>query len=134
MAMARDTMLHLSSNTVAAMRGKVFLLAAYWLVLVGLFVAAAEYILRRRGIEPWRPAPVAVRVSPGGRFFVKHPTLGYTHIPGHFIVTLGTGYSFRVTHLPDTLRITHPLDSYSRPGVKLEIWIFGCSFTHGWSL
>jgi hypothetical protein len=38
-----------------------------------------------------------------------------------------------VTHDARTLRITHPVDpagAESRP----EIWIFGCSFTHGWSL
>jgi lysophospholipase L1-like esterase len=49
-------------------------------------------------------------------------------------VTLPEGYAFTVTHLPNTLRVTHPLptDAHERP--TPEIWIFGCSFTHGWSL
>ncbi|HVS80572.1 MAG TPA: hypothetical protein VHE60_02430 [Pyrinomonadaceae bacterium] len=38
-----------------------------------------------------------------------------------------------MTHLSYGLRITHPLSTY--PGKpKKEIWIFGCSLTHGWSL
>ena len=69
------------------------------------------------------------------KFFSKHPTLGYSHIAGKFTVTLGDGYSFKVTHLPNTLRITHPLNTYGQEDLqKEEIWIFGCSFTHGWSL
>lgn len=49
-------------------------------------------------------------------------------------MTLGTGYSFIVTHMPNTLRITHPISNYNDDSHKQEIWIFGCSFTHGWSL
>ncbi len=55
-------------------------------------------------------------------------------IPGHFTVTLGTGYAFKVTHLPTTLRITHSADGYETPRAKEEIWLFGCSFTHGWTV
>jgi hypothetical protein len=36
--------------------------------------------------------------------------------------------------LPTTLRITHSADGYETPRAKEEIWLFGCSFTHGWSL
>jgi hypothetical protein len=38
-----------------------------------------------------------------------------------------------MTHLSNGSRITHPLNTYSANS-KQEIWIFGCSFTHGWSL
>jgi hypothetical protein len=47
---------------------------------------------------------------------------------------LADGYSFVVTHLQNTLRATQPIDNYSAADEKPEIWIFGCSFTHGWSL
>jgi hypothetical protein len=48
-------------------------------------------------------------------------------------VSFSSGLETTVTHGPDTLRITHPPNgptSAARP----QIWIFGCSFTHGWSL
>ena len=51
-----------------------------------------------------------------------------------FDVTLPNGYTFHLTHLPSTLRVTHPLQTYPVVPARPEIWIFGCSFTHGWSL
>lgn len=90
--------------------------------------------LRWLGYQPWQVKDVKITVEPGGKFFTKHPTLGYTHLPGEFNVTLPDGYDFKVTHRADTLRITHPLDTYSAESSKAEIWIFGCSFTHGWTL
>ena len=113
---------------------KASLFAGYLLILTMLFVAGAELILRQRGIKPWRTDEVAIHVDPGGRFFRPDPALGYTHIPGHFIVTLGKDYSFSATNLPNTLRITHPLETYGESTRKKEIWIFGCSYTYGWSL
>lgn len=57
------------------------------------------------------------------------------HVAGNFTITLDDGNSFQVTHLPSILRITHPLNTYGQDDLlKEEIWIFGCSFTHGWSL
>jgi hypothetical protein len=47
---------------------------------------------------------------------------------------LKDGYTFKVTHLDNALRVTHPLDTYNATRPKDEIWIFGCSFTHGWTL
>jgi hypothetical protein len=49
-------------------------------------------------------------------------------------VTLPNGYAFRVTHLPNTLRVPYPLATDAHARSKPEIWLFGCSFTHGWSL
>jgi hypothetical protein len=112
-------------------RRRALIYAIYLSVLVLLFVAAAEAIVRSKGYGPWRPIDISIRVDPGGKFFRRHATLGYSHIPGRFRVTLGSGYAFDVTHGPDTLRITHPLDV---PKQQREGWIFGCSFTHGWSL
>ena len=106
----------------------------YLLILAVLFVTVAEVVLRAKGVNPWQKNEVSIQVDPGGTFFRAHPTLGYTHIPGRFTVTLGSGYSFNVAHLPNTLRITRPIDSYKKPERKEEIWIFGGSFTHGWSI
>jgi len=113
---------------------KVLAYLAYLLALTVLFVACAEAVLRFKGILPWRYFEVATQVDPGGKFFKKHETLGYSHIPGPFEVTLGTGYTFNVTHLPNTLRITHPTDDRQGTNRKGEIWIFGCSYTYGWSI
>jgi hypothetical protein len=97
-------------------------------------VLSTEIGLRFLGYQPWIINEVKTVVEPGGKFFVKHPTLGYTHLPGTFRVTLQDGYSFKVTHLDNTLRVTHPLESYDFKRQKDEFWIFGDSITHGWSL
>ena len=99
-----------------------------------LLFIGAEISLRVTGVNPWRPHDISNSVYPGGKLYKKHSTLGYSHLPGEFTVTLHTGYSFKVTHLPSTLRITHPVDENTSLLQKEEIWIFGCSFTHGWSL
>jgi hypothetical protein len=97
-------------------------------------LAAAEGLVRLAGIEPWVVEDIHIGVTPGGRFYTPHPALGYTHLPGAFVVTLPNGYAFRVTHLPNTFRVTYPLATDAHARSKPEIWLFGCSFTHGWSL
>jgi hypothetical protein len=113
---------------------KILFLISYLLVVIVLFFIFAEVILRFNGVKPWQQDNIAIQVTPGGRLFTKHPSLGYTHIPGKFTVTLNDGYSFIVNHLPNTLRVTHALNTYVEEENKREIWIFGCSFTHGWAL
>jgi len=97
-------------------------------------LTAAELLARLTGIHPWAKADLQIHVTPGGRLFTPHPTRGYAQLPGAFVVTLPDGYSFTMTHLPSGLRITHPLATYTDTRSKPEIWIMGCSFTHGWSL
>jgi hypothetical protein len=97
-------------------------------------LGGAEAALRGLGYQPWQVKDIEITVEPGGKFFAKHPALGYTHLPGEFNVTLPDGYAFKVTHQADTLRVTHPLETYNDGSRKDEIWIFGCSFTHGWTL
>jgi hypothetical protein len=116
-------------------RRKTLLFAfVYFVLLAVFFLGAAEIIVRKKGYRPWIPEEISVRVDPGGKFFAKDSILGYTHIPGSFTVTLADDYAFRVTHLPNTLRITHPQDTYPAAPRKPQIWIFGCSYTYGWSL
>ena len=106
----------------------------YLVLLATVTVVAARLLVRLHGIEPWIVPDLPIHVTPSGRFYATHPELGYTHLPGAFVVTLPEGYAFTVTHLPNTLPVTHPLptDAHERP--TPEISIFGCSFTHGWSL
>lgn len=115
-------------------RRKIILGLASFLILTALLAVTAETVLRFRGFQPWQLSDFPLKVTPGGKLYNLHPTLGYVHIPGDFTVTLRDGYSFHLTHLPNTLRITHPLVTYNQPRPRKEIWIFGCSFTHGWSL
>jgi hypothetical protein len=103
-------------------------------VMATLTLAGAELLARLTGIRPWAKADLQIHVTPGGRLFTPHPTRGYAQLPGAFVVTLHDGYSFTMTHLPSGLRITHPLANSTDTRSKPEIWIMGCSFTHGWSL
>jgi hypothetical protein len=96
--------------------------------------AAAELLVRLNGIEPWMVQDLPLHVTPGGRLYTAHPLLGYSHLPGAFTVHLPNGYAFTVTHLANTLRVTRPLATYTNAHPQPEIWIFGCSFTHGWAL
>jgi hypothetical protein len=116
-------------------RGKrfAFYLISYSFIAILLF-SFAEVIARIKGFRPWTFKQAEIVVEPGGKFFMKHPTLGYTHLPGQFKVTLAGAYTFRATNLDNTLRITHPLDTYGRGDVKKEMWVFGDSITYGWSV
>ncbi len=102
-------------------------------------LVSGELFLRVAGYKAWRPDEwnnekiIPPLVEPGGKFYQTHHSLGYIHLPGEFKVIYPDGYSFKVTHRTDTLRITHPLETYDSYK-KDEIWIFGCSFTYGWVL
>ena len=111
-----------------------FRLITYLIFPVFLSATTAEVVLRVAGYKPWQIENADVAVEPKGNFFTKDSELGYKHLPGKFKVTLNGNYSFNATHLNNSLRITHPLNTYNQSSTKPEIWIFGCSFTYGWSL
>jgi hypothetical protein len=113
-------------------RRTLFRLIALLLPFV-LFLLAGEIVLRVRGLTPFSLSPENFVVEPGGRFYAAHPRLGYTLMPGHFRVTLPDGYSFEATHTEDAHRLTHPVRAAATDG-RTGVWIFGCSFTHGWGL
>lgn len=117
-----------------SIRKKILFSLLYALMLAVACIIGGELIVRAKGGTPWKPYELSVKVSPGGRFFQKSATLGYTLIPGDYAVTLPDGYVFNTTHMPNGLRATHPRNTYGTNSVKPEIWIFGCSYTYGWSL
>jgi hypothetical protein len=100
-------------------------------VLAVLLVGLAEGVLRLLGQPVLYTGPVNVDVVPGGRLFTAHPTLGYTHLPGAYRVTIRDALAFQVTHGADGLRITHPP---AGPPARPQVWITGGSFTHGWTV
>jgi hypothetical protein len=115
-------------------RGKRFLFSSivcFFCVITFLFLA--EVVLRKKGFSPWILPPPYLSIEPAGNYYVQDATLGYFLRPGDLKITLPGPYSFKVTHLSNGLRITHPLNSYSEKPRK-EVWIFGCSLTHGWAL
>jgi hypothetical protein len=115
-------------------RKKVLIYLVYLVLCVLLFASGAELLARVTGHQPWLVKQLNVRVEPGGRLYVTHPTLGYSALPGQFKVTLDDSYVFTTTNLSDSLRATHPVDSSSKPKAKPQIWIFGDSITYGWSV
>ena len=98
-----------------------------------LFLCVCEFTLRIMGKGSWRIGQPQEIIEPGGKLYTSHPTLGYINLPGELKITLPNGYVFTITHSNDGLRLTHPL-SHPAASTKEEIWIFGCSLTHGWSL
>lgn len=115
-------------------RKKALFVGASALIVAVVLAFVSEGVLRLVGVKPWNATKKTTRVEPGGRLFEANPTLGYTHIPGAYTVTLADGYSFHVTNLPNTLRVTHPIETYDSTSNQDGIWIFGCSFTYGWAI
>jgi hypothetical protein len=115
-------------------RRKRFLFAStICLVILIVFVFASEIVLRAK-VGPWRvrsPATL-VTVDPAKPYYRADPALGYLPVPGTFMVTLPGPYSFRITHAENGLRLTSRDTAEKKP--KGEIWIFGCSYTEGWTL
>jgi len=116
-------------------RRKRFLFAAtICSAIIILFLVTSEIVLRRK-VGPWRvrsPATL-VMVEPARPYYRADQSLGYLPVPGTFKITLPGPYSFRITHGENGLRLTRPLDTQPA-GEKGQIWIFGCSFTEGWTL
>ncbi len=109
-----------------------FSVAALILFLL-VAIVTAEVVSRWKGLRPWTVRRTSVILETPHRYNSKHPTLGYLTNPGVFRFSQPGAYNFTMTHQNNGLRITHPLDSYTNGG-KREIWIFGCSFTQGWTL
>lgn len=106
-------------------------------ILLGTLIAGlsvAEFAVRRQGDVPYAPNDVPDIIEPGGRLFTPHPRLGYAHLPGDYLITLGDGFQFRVSNDEAGLRRTCPKGAEAQHGERGEIWILGCSFTFGWSI
>ena len=106
---------------------------AYGICLLFFTAVAAEVIARLMGKHPWTVNHFNIKVEPGGRLFQPKPVIGYTQLPGQFKITLNDVYTYTTTNRDNTLRITHPLDTYPAAD-KQEIWVLGDSVTYGQSV
>lgn len=91
----------------------------------------AELALRAGGRGPWDPQIEAA--GPEGAIVAAHPTRGYVFLPGRRSLD-ERGRRFTMTHLPNSFRITRPLDARAGVRPRPGIWVLGCSFAHGWAL
>lgn len=118
------------------MNGKKLLSATlYVLFLTAVVMGAGEIFARWKGFRAWQPQRHRVEIQPEGGLYRTHPDYGYTGKTGTFTVRENDSLTFTLTHDSAGHRITHlplPLDSSSEK--RPEIWIFGCSFTHGWGV
>ena len=121
------------SSRIPPGRRRLFVLITILLMVLGVIVAG-ELIARVCGYKPYTVPKLDVQVEPGGRFYELKASGGYGQLPGAFDVTLPSGWKFHVTHNTNGLRLTHPPAVESGGGHKPEVWIMGCSLTHGWSL
>jgi hypothetical protein len=114
--------------------GSTKLLLAKMGLFVGTFVlmmVVLEVVLRLTKEPPWEPDLVPFQVEPGGRLYEDDPIMGYCLKPGRFTVIMADGFPVQTTHLPSRERAT---GGTSEPSGRSEIWIFGCSYTYGWSV
>ncbi|MCH8147914.1 MAG: SGNH/GDSL hydrolase family protein [Planctomycetes bacterium] len=104
------------------------------LAMAFVWAGLTEFALRAMGQQSYRPPQLTASSDAGSDLFLDHAVLGYTHAPGRHCFDLRDGHSFVATHLSNTLRITRPPDSPKNNLSLPEIWLFGCSMTHGWSV
>jgi len=108
--------------------------AIFNIILFVLLLVLLEGVLHLMRDAPYQPPEQAdISVASGEQFFQKDSILGYKHRPGNFELQLQNGtYCFQATHDQYSLRNTS--DQRGAEIKRNEIWLFGCSFTYGWSL
>lgn len=113
----------------------VFAIAAFVVSLL-LSLLVAEFELRLLGYERLTVRTWQGKVEPGGKYWATDPVLGYRNIPGEFTIWFPDDHRWRMTHLPNGNRVTRRSEAYHEPvnneNQKESIWIFGCSYIHGW--
>lgn len=92
---------------------------------------AGELTARFMGFRPWTETIQTISIQPAGSFYQADSTLGYRGKPGKFDLSINNKLPFSVTHDSTGWRISSP---HSMPDSLPEIWILGCSFTHGYGV
>ncbi len=121
-------MLALSKKKRWSSKGKVL----YSIFLIFFVLGIGEIAVRALGFSPWSLARYTFESEPFGPFFEPDARLGYKGRPGVFRLILSDTLRVVVSHDLRGYRITStfPDPKPDRP----EIWVFGCSFTHGFGV
>ncbi len=106
--------------------------SAYFVGVLLVLLLAGEITARCMGFKPWRETIQTIQVRPEGRFFQDDSLLGYRGRPGKFALLLNDSLPFTVTH--DAQGWRQPLADSAAQDSLPEIWVFGCSFTHGYGV
>lgn len=103
----------------------------YVLGVLIVLALAGELTARFLGHRPWQETIQTISIRPEGSFYQPDSTLGYKGKAGHFDLTLNEKIQFSVTHDADGWRIT---TTQTQADTLPELWILGCSFTHGYGV
>ena len=103
------------------------------MVIFMILFSICEIGLRSKGHGTYPGKRPNIEVTSGGKYFEKDSLLGYRHKAGKFNIKLNGEFEFTTTHDTSTRRLTSQNENYEDQ-IKPEMWIFGCSFTHGWSI
>lgn len=103
----------------------------YVLFLFIITISAIEIGLRINGFKPWTEPGASFKTQPKGGFFQPDSLLGFRGRPGLYHCQIGDSLSFSITHDSAGFRST---GSRKTSDPLPEIWIFGCSFTHGYGV
>lgn len=126
------------------LRRKLLYVAIAATIAAAIALPAAEIGLRLVGLGPLRPASGVVTISPPGMFRADEEC-GYAYVPGEYRFDFHSGYACTATIGPGGRRVTSPPDSLAGSTTSLvgepaaadmrpEIWLFGCSYTFGYSV
>jgi len=119
---------------------KTIVFVGYLAVLFTIALAIGEIILRMRGFHPMERDLGLLVVPSQAHMYGPDPDLGYTLVPNQKITithtrTMGTTsappLTWSFTTSSSGHRMTHA-PNFQTSGK--EIWMFGCSFTFGWSV
>lgn len=95
-----------------------------------LALLLGEAVARLIGERPFSVSPPEFELVPDGPLFSVRPTGIYRHAPGATEIRLRSGFSWRMTHNEEGLRIT----GTNQISGDHNLWLMGCSLTHGWSV
>jgi hypothetical protein len=121
--------LHLTALPKKSLLRQLYTRLLYILGVIAILVVAGEITARVLGHRPWKEPHQAISIQPEGSFYVADSVLGYRGKPGRFALRLQDSLDFTVTHDSAGWRQSHTL-----PDSLPQIWIFGCSFTHGFGV
>lgn len=104
------------------------------IIVVAVIAAAAELMARAKGSEPYQAYTHPIRLEGGDQFFQKDELLGFKLNEGNFTVYLNDSFSFKATHTALGHRRSYPTDKFVLNDPDKIIWVFGGSYTYGWSV